>query len=115
MFVIVFVEAHLVWVDDGVVVFDGDFLGWASVALGLSLGNIGGDHFVFEAVFEGGGAGDAGAELQDDAVVTLELVSVAGNVWAWADEGHCADEDVPEFGEFVDLVVTEFGAQGGDA
>ena len=66
------------------------------------------------AVFDAGRTGDAWAELQDAAVVALQLVGVAGNVGARPNEAHLPDEDVDQLGEAVHLAVAQPMAYAGD-
>ena len=62
--IVIAVKPHLVGIDDRVVVRHRYVLRVAGVACLLSLGDVFGDHLVFEAVFQCGGTGDAGSQLQ---------------------------------------------------
>ena len=115
MAVVVAVEAHFVGVDGVVAVPDGDLLGGAGVAVGLGLLHVGGDHLLLVAVLEGGGTGDAGAQLEQVAVLPYQLVGVAGHVGTRSHEAHIADEHVPQFGQLVQLVAAQLGTEGRDA
>lgn len=66
------------------------------------------------AVFDAGRTGDARAELQDAAVVALQLVGVAGHVGTRPNEAHLPDEDVNQLCEAVHLAVTQPMAYAGD-
>ena len=54
--IIITIQPHLVGIDDRVVVFFGYRLCVAGIAFFLLLCDVFGDHLVFEAVFQGGGA-----------------------------------------------------------
>ncbi len=69
--IVIAVEPHLVGIDDRVVILHCYVLRVSGVACLLSLGDVFGDHLIFEAVFQGGGTGDAGSQLQHVAVVAL--------------------------------------------
>lgn len=45
----------------------------------------------------------------------FELLVMEGEVWAWADDGHLAAEDIPELGKFIEGGAAEEGAEGEDA
>jgi hypothetical protein len=98
---VVFVDTDFVGVEEFVVVFQ---------RVGLA-----GEEFVFVAVNEAGGTGEAGFYGEDDAVVAGEFVGITGYVGAGAYKAHLPFQDVPEFGEFVDLGFSQPGAEGGDA
>lgn len=70
-----------------------------------------GEQLLLVAVFEGGGAGDTGTEFEYVSVLPFQLVSVTGDIGTWADKAHVADEDVPEFREFIEFVLPEFCAK----
>ena len=66
--IIITIQPHLIGIDDGVVVLFGYRLCVAGIAFFLLLCDVIGDHLVFEAILQGGGAGDAGSQLQHVAV-----------------------------------------------
>ncbi len=67
--IIIAIQPHLVGIDEGIVILHRYVLGIAGVA--FLLGDVFGDHLIFEAVFQCGGAGDARSQLQHVAVVAL--------------------------------------------
>ena len=73
------------------------------------------EEFFFVPVFERGGAGDAGAEPQDLPVVAGQGIGKTGHIGTRTHETHLAHQDVPQFGQFVQLVAAEPGPQRGDA
>ena len=77
---IIKVDFDLVGPDDGVVV-------------GFRVGLLG-EQFLFVAVFDAGGAGDARAQLQQAPVVATELVGIARHVGARPDEAHLPNQNV---------------------
>lgn len=87
----------------------------AGVTLLLSLGDVCGNHLVFETVFLGGGVSAAWSKLQHVAVDALQLVGVARHIGVGTHEAHVADEHVPQLGQFIQFVMTQLGAQWGDA
>ena len=84
------------------------------VVVGFGVGLLG-EKFLLVAIFDACGACDARAELQDPAVVALQLVGIAGHVGTRADETHLPDEDVDQFGEAVHLAVAQPMSHARDA
>ncbi len=74
------------------------------------------EDFFFVAVEDGGGGGDAGADGEDEvADGRIPLRCDGGIFGAGTDEGHIANEDVPELGEFIEFGMAQELSEGGDA
>ena len=63
--------------------------------------------FFFITVLDACWACDAWAELQNAAVITLQLVGVAWHLRARTDKTHLSDKNIDQLGEAVHLTVTQ--------
>ena len=66
-----------------------------------------GEQFFLVAVLDAGGACDAGTELEDTAVVALQLVGITRHIRSRSDETHLSDKDIDELGEAIHLTMTQ--------
>ena len=74
------------------------------VVVGFRVGLLG-QKFLLVAVFDAGGTGDAWAELQDAAVVALQLIGVARHVGARSYKTHLSDQHVDQLSKAVYLTM----------
>src|SRR5690606_10464262 len=75
-----------------------DHFGVVGLGVGLAA-----EQVLLIAVLHRGRARDTGPYTENDAILTLEPVGIAGHIGAGPDEAHVAHEHVPQLGEFIDL------------
>lgn len=75
-------------------------------------------HGVGVAIVEGGVAGDTGTNLIEIGVARIvlhDLVDEELALGTWSDEGHVAEEDIPELRKLVEVMIAQELARLGEA
>ena len=66
-----------------------------------------GEQFLFVAILDAGRTCDARTQLQDHAVVTLQLVSITRHIRSWPNEAHLSNQNINEFRQAVYFAVAQ--------
>ena len=64
-----------------------------------------GEQFFLITVLDTCWAGNAWAELENAAVVTFQLVGIAGHIGAWTNKTHLADKHIDQLSETINFAV----------